>query len=233
MGQRNDLLALFSRAFALAALNPSESVLRYAVARVQGINVHKSAWRAFHNCVLSAAAADASTLPVALGTLYEVARRGNHDVPRAPLGEVIESVIAFHAPRVQSSEVAWALWAALAWDISLSTQAARALDPMEDDIVALLALQAEAKGLFATGALSKSAWSAITQQPHVLNSEHWLLAYEANIQGWLNTPTVAKDPCFAGLSKTKVSFLDPAGIKPQFPKAGRGIPGGRLWADYA
>lgn len=233
VGQRNDLLAFFGKAFDLAAANHADSVLRYAVASVQGISVNASAWRAFHNCVLSAAAADASTLPVALGTLYEVARRGGHSVPVGPLAEVIESVIAFHAPRAQSSEVAWALWGALAWKVSLSARSAQLIDAMEDDIVALLALNAAADGLFAPGELTANTWSTLVSQPDALTGEHWLLAYEANFHGWLKTPAVAQDPTFSAMSDAKVSFYDPEQVKPQFPKAGRAVPGGSLWSDYA
>jgi hypothetical protein len=233
VGQRNDLLALFGSAFTLASLHPSDSVLRYAVARVQGIGVNSSAWRAFHNCVLGAASADASTLPVVLGTLYEVARRGGHTVPQSPLAEVFESVIARHAPRAQGSEVAWAIWGALAWNVSLSAEAARLVDGMEDDIVALLAMHALARGLFPKGALTMSMWSSLVAQQDALDGEHWLLAYEANQQGWLTTPAVAANQVFAAMSAANVSFYDQAKGKPQFPKAGRSIPGGSLWADYA
>jgi hypothetical protein len=200
---------------------------------MQGISVSTSGWRAFHNCVLSAAAADASTLPVALGTLYEAARRGGHIVPVGPLHEVIESIIAFHAPRAQSSEVAWALWGALAWKVSLSTRSAQLIEAMEDDVVALLALHAANVGLFPPGALAGNMWAALVSQPDALVSDHWLLAYEANQHGWLKTPAVATDPTFAPMSKAKVSFYNPSQVKPQFPKAGRAVPGGNLWSDYA
>ncbi|MDP9192122.1 MAG: RNA-directed DNA polymerase [Acidobacteriota bacterium] len=233
VGQRNDLLALFSRAFDLASDHPSDSVLRYAVSRVQGVSVASSAWRAFHNCVLGAAAADASTLPVALGTLFEVAQRGTHAVPQAPLGEVFESIVARHAPRSQASEVAWAIWGALAWNVSLSAQAARLVSSMEDDVVALLALHANARHLFPAGALDLAVWSSLVNQPDALNGEHWLLAYEANQQGWLNVPAVSASPVFSAFSKGGVRFYDRTKIKPQFPQAGRAVPGGRLWSDYA
>lgn len=183
--------------------------------------------------MLGAAAADPSTLPVALGTLYQVASNNQLTVPQAPLGEVFESVILRHAPRAQGSEVAWALWGAIAWNVSLSAAAAKVIDSMEDDVVALLALHANAKGLFPQGALTATAWSLLLAQPGVLESEHWLLAYEANQKGWLVTPAVTKHQAFAGLAKANVSFYDASKAKPQFPIAGRSIPGGTLASDYA
>jgi hypothetical protein len=151
----------------------------------------------------------------------------------APLAEVFESVIARHAPRAQGSEVAWAVWGAIAWDVQLSTDAARLIDAMEDDIVALLAMHANVKKLFPAGALTGSKWTALMAQPDALTGEHWLLAYEGNQQGWLTAPTVAKDAAFASLSGAKVSFYDRTKGKPAFPKAGRAVPGGTLAADYA
>jgi hypothetical protein len=233
VAHRNDMLALFSRAFELAAAHPSESVLRYAVSHVQRLDVNSSVWRSFHNCVLSAASADPSTLPVALGTLYEVARLGGHEVPKGPLSEVLESVISRHAPRAQGSEVAWALWGALAWDVNLSNDAALLVDAMEDDVVALLAMHAAALGLFPRGALTKNSWAALVAQPDALEGEHWLLAYEANQQGWLTTPAIKADPTFSAMSSAGVSFYEQTNRRAQFPEAGRAAPGGMLWDNYA
>ena len=90
VAQRNDILALFSRAFDLAALHPSDSVLRFAVSHLQRLKVTTSAWRSFHNCVLGAATAEPSMLTVALGTLHAVAQLGGHAVPREPLAKSLK-----------------------------------------------------------------------------------------------------------------------------------------------
>lgn len=60
--------------------------------------------------------------------------------------------------------MAWALWGALAWSISLSDKAAKAVSLMEDDIVALLALDLETHGPFPVGTLDKKAWSDIVSK---------------------------------------------------------------------
>jgi reverse transcriptase-like protein len=231
VAQRNDLMALFNRAFEIASERPHEPVLKYAVARVQNLPVHLTGWRAFQNCILGAASADPAVLAVALGTLYQVATLGGHAVARSPLAEVFESVIADHAPRAQGSEVSWALWGALAWSVPLSDEAARSVSDMNDDVVALLALDADSRGLFPLGSLNTTAWSTVLSDPAVLIGEHWLLAYEANQQHWLVTPAVATDPVFSAMSAAGVTFYDPLQATPQFPVAGRGLPGGVL-ADY-
>ena len=233
VGQRNDVLSLFSCAYELAAEHSGDSVLRYAVSRVQGLDVGSDAWRSFHNCLLGAAAADASTLPVVLGTLYEVARRGGHEVPVSPLAEVLDSIILRHAPRAQGSEVAWALFGALAWSVPLTKEAAAAVGEMEDDIVALLALHANSEGLFDKGALDPTGWAGLVAEPDALEGEHWLLAYEANQQGWLSSPAIGNNQAFSAMSRAGVSFYAKSRAKPEFPEAGRAVPGGSMWPDYA
>lgn len=231
--QRNDLLALFSKAYEFASVYPRDYVLKYAVARVRRLSVHPGAWRTFQNGLLGAAAVDPSTMAAALGTLYEVAALGGHTVYKSPLAEVFESVIVRHAPRGEGSEVAWALWGAIAWDVPLSTAAAQAVSTMDDDVVTLLALDADQHGLFPTGSLDKQRWANVAREPEVLRSEHWLLAYEANQQKWLRSPAVAKHKIFNTMRKAGVSFYDRSACSPQVPLAALPIPGGKLPDYYA
>jgi hypothetical protein len=233
VGQRNDLLALFSRAYELASERVEESVLRYAVARVQNVNVTARGWRAFHNCVLGASGAEPSTLAAALGTLHKVATVGGHSVPKSPLEELFENVIQRHAPRGQGSEVAWALWGAMAWAVPMSTASASAVSDMDDDIVALLALDADKRGLFPVGALNSQRWVMTINQPEVLHGEHWLLAYEAHRQNWVSCPAIASHPVFSAMSAAAVSFYDSSQNTPQFPPGAQGLPGGALPDNYA
>jgi hypothetical protein len=104
---------------------------------------------------------------------------------------------------------------------------------MEDNVVALLALDAEAQGLLPTGGLDKSVWTKNAGHAHALRGEHWLIAYEANQKGWLQSPAVAADPTFSAMSKAGVSFYDRTRNVPQFPIAARRLPGGNLPDDYA
>ena len=170
VAQRNDLAALFSRAFEIVSSRPEDAVLRYAVARVQNEDVDTKGWRTLQNCVLGAAIADPSTMAAVLGTLHQIATTGGHAVSKSPLAETFEAVIARHAPRGEGSEVAWALWGALAWSVPLSADVARAVSTSDDNVVALLALDADARGLFPAGSLNKQSWSNTLSQPDVLRT---------------------------------------------------------------
>jgi hypothetical protein len=83
---------------------------------------------------------------------------------------------------------------------------------MENSVVAILALDAMASGLFAGGGLDTSRWQA-RMTTSDLYEEQWLLAYEANVQGWLASvgqgDHVANDPNFAFLKNLGVRFYTP------------------------
>jgi hypothetical protein len=232
-GQRNDIVALFSRAYEVVSERPEQPVIRYVVARVRSQNIAVGAWRAFQNCILGAIGADSSSLGAGLGTLHLVGTAGAHSIAKLPLGDILEAIIKRHAPRGEGSEVAWALWGAMAWSVSLGFDSARLVSAMNDDIVALMALNADAKGLFPAGALDRHLWQNLLNQPDILWTEHWLLAYEANRQKWLVCPAVSVDAIFAAMEKAGVSFYDPARNVPQYPLGAMSIPGGSLPDYYA
>lgn len=104
---------------------------------------------------------------------------------------------------------------------------------MEDNIVAILALDADASGIFSPGALDKQLWTMAINQPDVLTNENWLLAYEANHQGWLASKPMLADPIFSAMSRAGVSFYDRRRNFAQYPAAARGMAGGALADHYA
>jgi hypothetical protein len=233
VGQRNDLIAFFSRTAEIALQRPEDPVIRYALAKVQKSRISSIGWHTFQNCVLGAANADASAIAVALGTLFQVSVLGGFTIAKSPLAETLDNIIDRHARRGEGSEVAWAIWGAMALSISLSQRSAQSMSQMEDDIVALLALDADSRGLFPMNTIDKTLWSSLITQPNALRQEHWLLAYEANQQNWITTPAVTADPEFLDMSKSNVSFYDRSRNIPQFPTAAKGIPGGSLTNYYA
>ena len=233
ISQRTDVVSLFSRAFELAGAQPEKSVLRYAVARVQGLVVASNGWKAFQNCLLGAASADPATLPVVLGSLFRVSEASHMVLSKVALAETFESIIVTHAPQAHGSEVAWALWGAIAWGVHLDGAIGSVVGDMDDDIVALLALEASSRGLLPTGALVTTRWQSVVADADVLKSEHWLLAYESHLQGWFNTPAVSSHSVFKPMFDAKISFLDKTKNVPMFPTAAGPIPGGTLEDFYA
>ena len=67
-------------------------------------------------------------------------------------------------------------------------QSITAVSEMDDDVIALLALDARSKGLTPSG-LTFPKWSNYMRTDELMG-EHWLLSYEANLTGWLPSISV-------------------------------------------
>ena len=184
VAQRNDVVALFSRAFEIAH-GTEGAVLKYALQKVRGVPLLGTTWTALQNLALGAITADPSCAATALGLLAEASACLGAQVSIPALGEVLEALILRHGPMGHGSECSWALWGAIAFGVQLSANVARVVSAMDDDLVVLLALHAENRGMFAAPGLDKTYWLQLMAQPGVLEGEHWLLAYEANQQGWI------------------------------------------------
>src|SRR5581483_6169577 len=105
---------------------------------------------------------------------------------------------------------------------------------MDDDFVALLALDADSRGLFPVGALDKSGWETLVKYTQVLRSDHWLLAYEGTRKGWLKSAAsrVQRDAFFSVLLANGISFYDPRPARQPFTGPAAPIPGAPLPDSY-
>ncbi len=223
---RSDLIALFSLAAELA--RPYPGALNYALRRSRDVPVEQKNWGMFQSLLWSTVAAEPTAMAGALDLLNLKAEEANSSVQKGLAGEVLESIIARHAPVRNASEVAWAIWAALALDIKMSADAATLVGRVEDDFVALLALDAVSRGQFPSGALDQSFWESLVSDPDALQGNHWLLAYEGVTRTWLATAAaqVAADPFFSELNQAQVHFYDPNPTRAPFSGPAAPLPGG-------
>lgn len=229
----SDLLALFSRA--AEASRRRAGPLKYALLRSRDVEVsNREVWSAFQNLVWSAVSAEPTTMAAALDVLAEKAAVGRFLIDTAAAAEVIEALIATHSPVRNASEVAWGLWAGIALDVPLSADAARSVSGMEDDFVALLALDAEARSLFGSGPPDHTLWEDITDYDGVLSGPHWLLAYEAGARRWLSAPRkrIDNDPFFKAMRRRRVRFYDPDPNRSPFTGPAGPLPGGLVPDEY-
>jgi hypothetical protein len=224
--QRNDLIGFFSLAIELASRFPDQSVLRYAIARFRGETVQPANVALFQDLLLYCISCEQGTMPHVLTQLVLLHNNG-HKVGKAKLKEVLNSHIQYRAKMGRTGEVAWSLWGALAFGVQLKAASAKAVSKLDDSIVALLALDAEDRGLF-NSKLDKSVWAKhMTQRS--LYEEDWLLSYEANVKGWMSSlgggDHVADDPNFGFLKTKGVEFYDLSQASPVVPKATQPLPG--------
>jgi hypothetical protein len=201
--------AVFDRAAELARVAPQDNVFTYLSKKIEAFvtkaNLTESDWEITDALLLRAAVGE----PAALPTILRIFEK-NQRMP-AGVSDALETICLHHAPLQQASEVAWALWTAKRLEVEVSQEVADAVSLVDDDIVALVALD-----LFNLGRLPEpddgfELWSSYMSGDN-LYLDHWLLGYEALMQGWLE-PTdgknyVAADPFFNILAKNGVFFYD-------------------------
>lgn len=157
--------------------------LTYALRKSSEIPVDDKSWPTFQALVWNAVSVEPTTMAVALDLLDIKGQEANSVIDKLGAAEVIESLIGRNAPLRNASEVAWALWAAIQFEVQLSRDAAALVTAMEHDFVALLALDANSRGRFPARALDTTPWETLIDYDEVLHGAHWLLAYEATTHG--------------------------------------------------
>jgi hypothetical protein len=208
-GQAADLNNYFSRAFALHSSNPGETVLSFAVAKLRTVTIDPGNWTAFQKLLLPCAIPEPSSFPYVLEQIITRKNAGAGAlVPE--MEEIANELIVRHSALRHSSEVANAAWACLALRLRLHDAAVDEIAKCDDSVVALLAIDCERHGL-TSKPIDKSVWSS-HMSADALYDRHWLLAYEANIKGWLpnvgGTDYVGKDVNFGFLKQNGVSFYN-------------------------
>jgi hypothetical protein len=224
-GQRSDLLQYFNLAFSFNAQFPDDAVLQFAVGRLRSLKIDNSNWELFQHLLLNCATPEPAVLPYVLEAIISRANAGA--VPAlVDIGNVVNSLLITHAALAHSSEVAWSLWACLALGITIVPNAANEVSKCGDSVVALLALHCETRGLVGAP-LDHTLWSSFMRQDD-LYDEHWLLAYEANVKGWLPSQGggdhVSADLNFQFLKAAGVSFYDVTKAIPATPGAPAPVP---------
>lgn len=214
-GQQTELLEYFSLSFELARRYTGEPVLQYAVARVRELKIEPSNWILFCTLLLDCAVPEPACLQYVLEIVIKNVNSGA-TCPTSELEEALNAILEEHSGTDHTSEIAWSVWACLALKIPIHGGAARKIETCENSVVALLALHANSEGLI-QGGLNTAMWTA-SMTTQALYDESWLLAYEANVKGWLPSQGggdhVAADPSFAFLKATSVSFYDPTAAVP-------------------
>lgn len=227
-----DLVALFSRAADLSKSNPG--ALKYALLRSRSIPVDRKSWPTFQRLVWLAVSSEPTTTASALDLLQQKTAEIERDVDVEEASTALDALILTNARVQNSSELAWALWAATELDVELTADAAGEVSTVADDFVALLALNAEAKGIFGDAALDRTMWSQLAGLDGALTGEHWLLAYEGAAQTWIPEAAAAirKDPFFRRLAKHKVRFFDAGATRNPFTGPAGPLPGALVPDEY-
>jgi hypothetical protein len=207
--QEIDLIGYFSRAYELAHQYVDESVLRFALGRMRRNIVDRTNWSLYESTLLQIASVEPGALNFVVDELYRYHKAG-YDVDLSKVAAAFHQLLSQHARVNHGSEVAWTIWGCLLFALKIDDYVANELVQMEDSVVAILALDANAKGLMGNN-FTPTLWESM-MDTQSLYDENWLLSYEANVKGWLPSlgisDHVALDPRFSFLKQNSVSFYD-------------------------
>ena len=219
-GQQIDLTGYFSRAYELSQSYPDESVLRFTLGRMRRTAVIPPNWPMYESTLLHIAAVEARTISTVVDELYRYYKAG-YQVDLSKVADALHQVIRQHASMNHGSEVAWAIWGCLIFGIHLDDTTACQVAKMEDSVVAILTLDAKAKGLISNN-VNLTMWASMMTTQSLVE-ENWLLSYEANVKGWLPSlgvhDHVSADRNFIFLKQNRVHFYD-AGLSLNYPPSG-------------
>ncbi|MBX3611308.1 MAG: RNA-directed DNA polymerase [Hydrogenophaga sp.] len=218
--QKTLLVDLFNRSVELRLECPDQGIIVYAVRKTAGFIVAQNNWRLYQQLLFQWAQAEPAVLPVVLDILSTY-RDAGYLIDLDGLSELLHMTIQLHALRGHTSEVAWALWGHLLFDLPLQTSASTTVRRIDNSIVALLALDARARKLVAKTA-SIDVWKK-HMSPDSLVGEQWLLAYEGRVKKWV-PPLSTKEyvrtaPGFGVLANGNVSFYDSTCASTYRPKS--------------
>ena len=206
--QGQDIEHFFALAFDFSNANPTQNVLDFAIKRTMSVKVHPSNWQRYETYLLKACRSSPTTIR-AVVQIFASYNASAYPLGADRIAKLIRDLIRRCAPTGSHSEVAWALFLAKALKITLSAKDVSPVTELESSVCALILLDLRSLGLIA-GPLDTSQWEQ-SMNDAGLKSANWLLAYEANLKGWL--PGVAPNyldanPYFGVLKKHGVSFYD-------------------------
>jgi hypothetical protein len=181
--QLNDMLDYFSKAFSISKRSKNQGVIRYAIARIGSVNIHEDNLEVYESLLLQCASSEAQSMKYVIPELYKIKKSG-YSLSKSKIQSTIEDIVDRYTSVRGGSEVAWALWMGIALGIDLSKATMTAVAQTKDPVVPVLALHADAEGLTPSD-FDGSAWTHLMSQDQVYG-ENWLIAYEANVQGWMS-----------------------------------------------
>jgi len=211
--QKTDILAYFDRLADLIVADRGGHTASYAVARLREQPFLSGSWPLLEACLLHLLVAEPYCARHVATTLSMLTGVGHH-ITKAALSEANDRLITRHATLGHGSEVSWALWLSVAHNAPLTQSATSSASQMDDNLVALLTMYAETKGLI-TGVLDKTRWADMMTAEE-LRGSNWLVSYEARVKGWLPSKGVAdhlaSEPFFAAAAAAGTSFFDVGGF---------------------
>jgi hypothetical protein len=204
----------FSQAFQFSATYRDQNVLRFAVRRLGSVNIFRDNWHQVETYLLKAVRTNATCISLVAPLIADHDRR-RYPVSRDRVRKLIKDILLKSGPLGAHYEIVWVLFLAKSLRITLPAEWLQSVTSLESSACALVALDLLHQGLI-DGQLDLAFWTQFLTSDG-LESNMWLLAYEADLKGWLTPPVagfVQAHSHFAELSRRNVYFYDQAKLMP-------------------
>lgn len=212
------LLEFFDRVFEQARLYPEDPVVSFSIRYAAHFPLDPGARQCYEQLLLQCSLVEPASLRYVIPELVRLTAAG-FALDAGRLEEVLNGTITRHARLGHGSEVAWAITGLMHANRPLSADAVDAVSRMVDPVVALCVLDASQRGLV-HGAPNFAPFASCMTTDDLFGKQ-WLLAYEANVKGWLPSmgaaDHVSADPAFSALKAAGVSFYNPTALPMPVP----------------
>lgn len=207
-GQQRKIEHFFDLAFNLSRENPDSNVLKFALSIARSWNIDKSNWKIFENLALRAVRNNKTILPQFVQIIANYRDR-KYEISIEKMEKIILDILRTSVPNGGHFEISWALFLVKTLGIRINSDKLDGISQLESSVCALIALDLRDKNQI-EGPLDESLWlQSLTNAG--LNSGMWLLAYEADLKGWLPSPPinhVDNHTFFRELKKRNISFYN-------------------------
>jgi hypothetical protein len=205
--QRTDIINYFSRVNEFCTLFPEDNILKYGIKRIRSKDIFYEDLPLYESLLLKSTLIQSSCIP----NVVDILTNHKDELYEGKFERICNTVselIRYHSKYSNDFEIAWALWLAKDLNIEIEKNECEILSKIDNPIVVLLALEMKELGLINSD-INEDLWKKYLVKEQ-LYDDHWLLAYESVMQGWLIAPEdyLENDPFFKILKDNEVSFYD-------------------------
>lgn len=206
---RDQLINFFNAAIHLQHTFKEDAVLRFALARLGRIRITGASWDIYQDFLYQCALNQPETIRTVVSNLLKSHFKDGQTIDKRKLKISIDTIVATAAPIGHASDVAWALWTAILFEIRLSQKATKELAHCPDSVVGCLTCELGTRKLLPKR-FDYSYLTQIVTDANALYENQWLLSYEASRNGWLGQKPngLLMDPCFGYMLKAGVKFFE-------------------------
>jgi hypothetical protein len=206
--QRDELHHYFESLFSFEKQYGDESLVKYGLKRLASNIVKLSNWQVLEAYLLKCGYSFPNTLQVIAHILSTYQHHG-YPLNKQAIGIFCNNLLLSTAASDHDGEVSWLLWICKELRLSVKKPAAKEIERMGSGVCLLLLLDLHHMGL--STSTPDGNLLATYANTDVLNSERWLVAYEAGRRKWLgnkNTAFILRHAFFGPLLRAKVGFYD-------------------------